>query len=289
MIRRRVQSQSSNRPRRVDPASTRPRGGSSLLPGKYAYWSTYKNFGDRFTPLLLRHILGTNVSRVDRRGEAPSFWIIGVGSILDHRSLDRSSVWGTGVVKAGAVLRGTPRAVHAVRGPLTADWLARRGVHLSDQVVFGDPGLLLPRLLPNRAPKRYRLAIIPHLVDLQHPWVRAAAATDGAVVVDLSRPVAHVAATIASAESAISSSLHGLITADAYGVPSAWVEFSDKVWGNGFKFRDYYQALGIAPGEPLRITPRTSIDECLTRVSVKPVPQECLDAIEACCPRFPRS
>jgi pyruvyltransferase len=44
-----------------------------------------------------------------------------------------------------------------------------------------------------------------------------------------------------------------LIFAHAYGKPAVWIELSDKVVGNGFKFYDYYLSLGVQPDEVKRI------------------------------------
>jgi hypothetical protein len=57
----------------------------------------------------------------------------------------------------------------------------------------------------------------------------------------------------------LSSSLHGLIVADALGVPNRWVESSDRVIGRGFKFRDYLGAMGRRT-DPIDLPAPESID-----------------------------
>ena len=41
-------------------------------------------------------------------------------------------------------------------------------------------------------------------------------------------------------EKIISSSMHGLILSDAYGIPNQWVRFSDRIIGGEYKYFDYY-------------------------------------------------
>jgi hypothetical protein len=49
----------------------------------------------------------------------------------------------------------------------------------------------------------------------------------------------------------LSSSLHGLIVAETYGIPALWITVTDKVIGGRFKFHDYYLGTGREPPDPI--------------------------------------
>ena len=69
------------------------------------------------------------------------------------------------------------------------------------------------------------------------------------VFVDVVDDVLEALRLISGASRVVSSSLHGVVFADSYGVPRMW-DWFDAVQGRGFKFRDYGTVLGpFEPGE----------------------------------------
>ena len=63
--------------------------------------------------------------------------------------------------------------------------------------------------------------------------------------IDIQAGVEKVVEEVVKCRRIISSSLHGIILADALGIENKWV-YSDFVLGGGFKFRDYAASLGEA-------------------------------------------
>lgn len=197
------------------------------------WWAKRKNFGDLVTRELL---ISSGLSPI--YGNPKIAKLVCAGSVLEHLPQSFSGdVIGTGLMWGKA--RPLPQArFRSVRGVLTRDVLG-----LGSQMPLGDLGLIADRLLAARSTqhKKYHVGIVPHFMDKAHPWLKHMRNTFNGrlLIINVERSARAVAADIVRCDAIVSSSLHGLIFADAFGIPSAWCEFSDKVLGNGFKFRDY--------------------------------------------------
>ena len=112
--------------------------------------------------------------------------------------------------------------------------------------VFGDPVLLLPLIIPfPKINKKYKLGIIPHYIDRSSSLLNKLNKlknNKNVIIIDIlsGENPNKIIKEISSCHKIISSSLHGIILGDAYNIPSYHVEFSDRVIGKGFKFKDYY-------------------------------------------------
>lgn len=200
-----------------------------------AYWCLSQNFGDALTYFLVQTITGAPPEWVDALEEREH--LIGVGSILNHASAS-SIVWGAGIAYMSD--RISPNAdIRLVRGPLSAMKFAMCGGR--NVTAFGDPALLCPRYI-DAPEKTHDLGFIPHYIDQSH-WP----GLPDAKLINVLEPVEKVVADIASCRAIVSSSLHGLIVADAYGIPAAWL-YSHRVLGDGTKFADHFLAVsGVLP------------------------------------------
>lgn len=198
---------------------------------KLWWMKNLNNFGDVLSPIIFNHF-----KIPYREVDEENFDTLCVGSIA---SLARA---GTMVLGSGTSRWKTPLDPRAdyrfVRGPLTRKKILESDGRCPD--VYGDPAMLLP-LICEESDKEHKLGLVPHYVDYRsvkrdyphHP------------VVDLlNEDPLQVCREITKCEKIISSSLHGLICAHAYGIPAAWVRFGGKIKGDGTKFKDHYLAGG---------------------------------------------
>lgn len=205
------------------------------------------DINDHFIRLLSRREVAvyfdTPVAMALKR---PNF--LRIGSTLNYLTTPQTIVWGAGVIDDALNLRSTPSQVTAVRGPLTRDYLRARGIDCPE--VYGDPALLLPYFYkpkPAVSQPQGRIGIEPHYKDLDSPIFAALRNTHPELeFIDITNygTWTDFVDRICACDAVFSSSLHGLVVAEAYGIPNHWVRVSTKVLGQGFKFRDYFASLG---------------------------------------------
>jgi pyruvyltransferase len=226
------------------------------------YWfrrrSGLLNFGDEMSPHICAHVLGRRI----HRGNRDLADIYAVGSILGHFAYRTNSfrssvgravlgrkrliIWGSGAIDNRRLfLRGSTILALRGRGSALAAGIMR-------DLPFGDPGLLVSEMVGSGEPNG-RIAFVPHYADKDLELVSRIASDERFLLVDVEAPWQQVVGKISSCDSVMSSSLHGLVIADAFQKPRAWIELSKNLKGDGFKFRDYESAFDDRSAVPISI------------------------------------
>lgn len=202
------------------------------------YWQDKKfvNFGDYLSVKLVERIVGQPI-KVYKKGPKTEKKLLAVGSILICAS-DQDVIWGTGMNGKRLDLKDYKFSlleVRAVRGPLTRDFLMRH-FKIKCPEIYGDPALLFPYFFPEFKKKKYPAypyLIIPHYSE-EHLFPKS----EYPNVVYPTDPWDEVIRKILDSQFVISSSLHGLVIAEAYGIPARYLRISEHE--PLFKYQDYY-------------------------------------------------
>ena len=227
-----------------------------------AWWAKMPgtpNFGD----LITEYIFNKRGIQL-QHAQPEEAELVGCGSILDPVPDNyRGYILGAGMMFDRNDKNFSQAKVITLRGKLTAKNVGCANVRV------GDLGLLLGKDV-KPVPKVFRLGIIPHYVDKQNQQVFEWSKVPGVKIIDVFSPIDQIIAEVNMCSGICSSSLHGLILADALKVPSRWVELSDKVNGKGFKFRDYYSCydLNIQPSRYIGF-----VDELFNRPNIDQIIQ----------------
>lgn len=203
---------------------------------------TGRNFGDDLGPFLVSKIL----KRPVEYASIADADIVAIGSVLQQtskamfkaRRSDYLYVWGAGLIEDKEVNLQPTLKLLAVRGVKTA-----RNIGMdTDSICLGDPGILAPRFI-DALPKASKMGFVPHYTQRRSKELQQWAKAAGALWIDPTGGVEDVVGKISSCESIVSSSLHGLIVADSYGIPNCWMNKSGHR-GYDFKFADYASGVG---------------------------------------------
>lgn len=201
-------------------------------------WCLSPNFGDALNVWLVERISGKKVIFTGR-GSGVAHHIV-CGSILNW-AVNTSIVWGAGLAYMEHEVCKDAQ-IKAVRGPLS--YIRAKLCGCDIEPIWGDPALVLPMFYrgDEEHEKKYQLGVVPHYMD-----VYAASVNYGndfrLTVIDPLQPVEDFIDAVLSCKRIISSSLHGLVVADAYKIPNLWCKFSDMVAGDGMKFWDHQAAM----------------------------------------------
>lgn len=207
----------------------------------HAYWNPKaSNFGDTLTPVILRH-LGYNVRCVDRNTPGK---VLAVGSIMNALRA-RDVVWGTGVQFDQRYVARSARIL-AVRGPISRSCID--GVRVPR--VYGDPALLLPLVYdPDVEPVR-TVGYMPHYKDVALTRKKY----PNGYVIDVCSGWRKIIRQMKACEHIVTTSLHGIIAADAYGIPCTWeASYSGRLVSGNLKFQDHFLGTGRHARQPGRV------------------------------------
>lgn len=218
-----------------------------------------KNFGDALNITIVEYLSEQKVfpSRFlpqTTKKNAVSYSVI--GSICQW-SRPQTVVWGSGFIEEAYKTKEfiKPSKVFAVRGPLTRAVYQANGIDCPAN--YGDPALLLPLMYNPDIKPRYEYGIIPHYTDWDNAWVHQYRKRENILIINImiSDNYELFVKQIKSCRRIVTSSLHGLILAQAYGIAVCSAKLSDSVAGGEFKFTDYLLSVGKIP------KPRTNLLE----------------------------
>ncbi|HVC19667.1 MAG TPA: polysaccharide pyruvyl transferase family protein [Vicinamibacterales bacterium] len=194
------------------------------------------NFGDYLSKVVVERLAHVRLPDAPASLSSNRRLLLAVGSII-HFARDGDVVWGSGFRESPLQEDRRYRTldVRAVRGPISRDYLLQMGIACPE--VYGDPALLLPRLCPDLPPveQQDECIVIPNCGEMDY-------FRHYRHVVMPKEPWTEIVAAIRRSRLVISSSLHGLIVAEAFGVPArllkmTWIEPM-------LKYEDCYRATG---------------------------------------------
>lgn len=200
------------------------------------YWNKRFNFGDQLTSLLLKRFTGLESTWAEPHESE----LVMVGSIAEHLPKNYEGVIaGIGKLHKETQVSFPNATILGLRGRMTS---ARK----MKSVVYGDPALLADELVP-LPDKEYHLGLVPHWSDTELELNPIFQKFNPIIIRVTDNPL-NTISQIAKCHKIVSSSLHGIILADAFGIPRR-IELAPSMISNSqleggtFKWEDYHSAI----------------------------------------------
>lgn len=272
------------------------------------YWTGCFNFGDELSEYLLYHLTGEHplLVALDKKNK-----LLAIGSIINNKSLYTDSyIWGAGFLSeevrvnltAFPVTRfcsqlfhmiGCKTKIYALRGPLSrkkiegqsfANYLNSKMFVDPENLAYGDPAVLLPLIYQGKsAATTSKVGLIFHHVQSVPDAIKQYLEQNGIRIINIERQgyeaIESFIDEVCSCDKVFSVSLHGIIVAQAYGIPAQWLQIEDYPLQNNneFKFNDYFLGVGLDPQQPLRISLQDEPHKLVELLSSFDVPKATFD------------
>lgn len=198
--------------------------------------------------LILKLKINTNIIKDFITSFFIKDYIIAIGSILQWYSSKRCIVWGSGIINRNDIVKHSKFL--AVRGKYTVERIKELG--MIPPSVLGDPALLLPLMYKSNSIKEFKLGIIPHIIHFED---LALLKSEQVSIINLNSPnIEKIIDEINKCDYIISTSLHGVIVSQAYGIKTLWFDYEKiKLKGDNVKFYDYFSSVGITEYNPFKL------------------------------------
>ena len=198
------------------------------------------NLGDYLGKVVVDWMLGKKKLSLDDEVRGTKHLItIGSGGL---KMFQDATIWGTGIYD-GHTNKWSERFhnakhrhldIRSVRGPLTRQCYMELGHKCPE--IYGDPAILMPLIYtPEKIEKTHKYLIIPQYT--QETELRRY--IKGDMIISMNTDdYKSVIDKIVSCEYVISSSLHGIILAESYGIPAVF--YNGRPGRSQYKFKDWY-------------------------------------------------
>lgn len=205
------------------------------------YWGDKPNLGDAISPIIVNYMLNLKGLTLDKP-VVKTKHLYAVGSVITAGVQD-CTVWGNGVLYTVLNYRIKNREldIRSVRGPLTRLVLMEYGYNVPE--IYGDSAILMPEIYyPVDIKKTCKYGIVMHKNGSSH--LKDLDKLDGTYkMIDIkTNNYEDFINDLMSVDYIISTSLHGIILAESYGIPAILVQPEFSL----FKYYDYYCSTGRA-------------------------------------------
>lgn len=238
----------------------------------------FANLGDALSPVIVSALSGLPI--VHRHFDSKSERFACVGTIGQEFKGGTAHFWGTGIdayknpidrqLKRYHRPPDTAFRIHALRGPVSAQTFRREGIEAPE--IYGDPVWFLPSLIKPSPVQSCELGIVVHLTELSEQKATASThesilrykipselATNLCIINTLIEPtfeaIEQKVKEITACKRIISTSLHGLVIAEAYKIPCLYLlncgggttmlHLENETEVMDQRIRDFYSGVGL--------------------------------------------